>query len=272
MRKIIGKSGEELLALGDAYKIFSYLRYRIEKSGVFVICERVKDHAFKGFCLSDDHIDLIFLNIENQSYKSRVFTIIHELVHLLIGKPGIVDPFFKRIDLERKCNKITASFLLPKKLLRSRIDEFSENYQGIDLLEKIASKIPYSKFFIAIRIEEVSGQEKGLVKKWLAIIKTKRPKIFNSEQVASFSEALHAEEAEEAEEAEDGAFVARHTPASYQVARLGFAALSMAEALTQNGTVSRFDIQSYLNVPAKNFSKVLKSYNNKLSEVSRAAT
>jgi Zn-dependent peptidase ImmA (M78 family) len=44
----------------------------------------------------------------------RLFTLAHELAHVLMGKTGISDPFVRKNAIERRCNRFAGSFLVPK--------------------------------------------------------------------------------------------------------------------------------------------------------------
>lgn len=73
--------------------------------------------VFRGFILVDSIAPLIFVNGAD-SKAAQVFTIIHELVHLIIGESGLIsaDPSkIKSKNAEEKfCNSVAAKFLCPE--------------------------------------------------------------------------------------------------------------------------------------------------------------
>ena len=99
--------------------------------GIFVFKEAFRQPEFSGFCLFDDEFPLIYLN--NSMPKTRqIFTLFHELAHLLFGTGGIdkVEDdyinFLSGTDLriERFCNQFAAAFLVPDSDFDQRIQDF----------------------------------------------------------------------------------------------------------------------------------------------------
>jgi Zn-dependent peptidase ImmA (M78 family) len=109
----------------------------LQKYGIFVFKEVFKDESFSGFCLYDREFPLIYLN--NGSAKSRqVFSIFHELAHLLMGTGGIdtrKDDYINQLKgddrkIEILCNTFAGAFLVPdpdfsKRIKRMPIDDIS---------------------------------------------------------------------------------------------------------------------------------------------------
>lgn len=95
-------------------------RSAIEQCGIFVFKAAFKQKDISGFCLLSDQIPLIYLN--NSTSKTRqIFSLLHELAHLLLGMNGIskFDPAYierlpkPEITIERFCNAIAAEILIP---------------------------------------------------------------------------------------------------------------------------------------------------------------
>lgn len=94
------------------------------KAGVYVFKEAFRAPNYFGFCLYDDEFPIIYIN--NSSAKSRqIFTLFHELGHLLFHTSGIDildDPFIAHMgDAEQKieviCNGLAARVLVPDAVL-----------------------------------------------------------------------------------------------------------------------------------------------------------
>ena len=80
----------------DEEEAFNQWREAIEQSGIFIFKDSFKDENVSGFCLHHDKFPLIYINSSN-SKSRQIFTIFHELAHILLGK-GSVD-FLRRENI-----------------------------------------------------------------------------------------------------------------------------------------------------------------------------
>ena len=100
----------------------------LEEHGVFVFKDAFKVDSFSGFCLYDEQFPIIYVN--NSKPKNRqIFTLFHELAHLLFRTGGIDTPFDDYLDhlegdsrrIEVLCNRFTGEFLVPRRDFEPRI-------------------------------------------------------------------------------------------------------------------------------------------------------
>lgn len=107
----------------DAFKFF---RKRLNSLGISVFLNGiVGQHTrrpldikeFRGFTLIDKKVPLIFIN-STDTDAGRLFTLIHEFIHLVLGSSGIVNKIYlddySFSPLEAFANKVTAEILVPK--------------------------------------------------------------------------------------------------------------------------------------------------------------
>lgn len=94
------------------------------KAGVYVFKDAFRAPGYFGFCLYDDEFPVIYIN--NSSAKSRqIFTLFHELGHLLFHTSGIDfldDQFIDHLGgteqkIEIICNGLAARVLVPDDVL-----------------------------------------------------------------------------------------------------------------------------------------------------------
>lgn len=104
-------------------------RKAVESSGVFVFKDSFKESDFSGFCLYDSCFPVIYVN-SKQTPARQIFTIFHELAHILFRTSGL-DPideqYFRSLrdsnkKIEQMCNEFAGAFLIPEESL------FLKNY------------------------------------------------------------------------------------------------------------------------------------------------
>lgn len=103
----------------DAGAAFRLLRARTEDAGVFVLLKgdlgshhtAIDVEAFRGLAIADDVAPFVVIN-DNDSRAARSFTLLHELVHLLLGQTAFagLDP---GAAIETFCDNVAAEWLLP---------------------------------------------------------------------------------------------------------------------------------------------------------------
>ena len=135
------------------------LRDHAEAAGVLVVLNGVVGNntrrklnrdEFQGFALVDEYAPLAFVN--GADFKAaQMFTLAHELAHLLVGETGISRfQEFRPVDhvTEQFCNRTAAEFLVPGRELQA----FWPTARGrIDPYEAIARQFKVSSLVAARR-------------------------------------------------------------------------------------------------------------------------
>ena len=101
----------------DAFKQW---RRSVESAGVYALKRSFKQKDVFGFCLYDDAFPIIIIN-NSTAHSRQVFTLFHELAHLLYSVSGITLRDMRFIDhlsgrsheVEVLCNRFAAEFLVP---------------------------------------------------------------------------------------------------------------------------------------------------------------
>ncbi len=150
LRLLIGINLEKQKTYKKPEVAFKAWRNALEKYGIFVFKDAFKDEGFSGFCLYDNIFPIIYIN--NSLPPSRqVFTLFHELAHLLFGIDGIEmlssnqDYLNKLSETDKRievfCNAFSGKFLVPdeafKHYLNSQINDTT--------LANIANKFAVSR-------------------------------------------------------------------------------------------------------------------------------
>lgn len=120
VRKYLGTDLSTQCSWKDNDEAFKAWRSILEEHGIFVFKEAFHSDLFSGFCLYDDKFPIIFVN--NSKPKTRqIFTLFHELAHLLFHNGGIdmpLEEYFIYFEdesqrIEVLCNRFTGEFLVP---------------------------------------------------------------------------------------------------------------------------------------------------------------
>ena len=121
VRDYLGVPIAEQLDWPDTDTAFASWRGVLERHGIAVFKDAFRDDNYAGFCLYDQVFPLIYVN--NSVRTREIFTLFHELAHLLFQTSGIdalahppATPL-SSVDqrMEVICNNFAAEFLLPSK-------------------------------------------------------------------------------------------------------------------------------------------------------------
>lgn len=109
-------------------------RESIEEKGIFVFKDAFRDDSVDGFCLVHEQFPVIYLNNSRSSVR-QIFSLFHELAHLLLGENGItrgINPVGEQIEVF--CNQFAAEFLVPSGDLETRFNDSLYDDAAIDEL------------------------------------------------------------------------------------------------------------------------------------------
>lgn len=102
----------------SSYAFFNYLRDTFENINILIFQFPMPVEDARGFVLTDQNPNVIVVNSKD-SIEARIFTLLHEFAHILLGETVIDLPilsFSKKNEIEYWCNQFAASFLLPTQL------------------------------------------------------------------------------------------------------------------------------------------------------------
>ncbi|GCE60255.1 ImmA/IrrE family metallo-endopeptidase [Microcystis aeruginosa] len=153
IRNYLNVTLEEQLTWNDRETALKKWRSAVEEAGIFIFKRSFKQREISGFCLIDIEFPIIYLN--NTTEKSRqIFTIFHELAHILLQTNGITksdDRYINSLQganksIEIFCNKFAAEFLLPNHVFSEIIRETVVNVNDNDkIISKISSDYKVSR-------------------------------------------------------------------------------------------------------------------------------
>jgi Zn-dependent peptidase ImmA (M78 family) len=125
-------------------------------AGIYVFKDAFRIDEFSGFCLYDEIFPIIYVN--NSSAKTRqMFTLFHELAHLLFHTSGIDtihDEYIPHLANEARrievlCNRFAAEFLLPEQAFLAAVRGLAPSEataERISTLFHVSREFVYRRF------------------------------------------------------------------------------------------------------------------------------
>ena len=162
VRDYLGVTLEKQISWNNPDEALNNWRDVIEKYGIFVFKDAFKEPGISGFCLYDNEFPIIYLN--NSMPKTRqIFTLFHELVHLLFKTGGvdkISDDYIDSLPkndrkIEVLCNQVAGDFLVPE-------NDFKKQLSGLYIDEKSISALA-NRYTVSREVILRKLLDKGLV-------------------------------------------------------------------------------------------------------------
>ena len=135
VRALLGLSIDWFTSSKTPDDSFRHIRSRISDAGVIVMMNGIVGNnthrplaidEFRAFALVDNYAPLVFIN-SNDSISGRLFSLLHELVHILIGKNSFYNDRYSAHGqvnpAETICNAVAAEILVPDALFVSKWNE-----------------------------------------------------------------------------------------------------------------------------------------------------
>ncbi len=149
IRKYLNVGLSKQYALKTNEEALKYWRTLLEEHGIFIFKAAFKEEECSGFCLYDNVFPIIYLN-NSQPKIRQIFTLFHELAHLLFRTGGVDfrhNDFVHKLHGENKrievfCNRFAGEFLVPTAEIKTQIQK-----KKIDdtLLSQLAKKFSVSR-------------------------------------------------------------------------------------------------------------------------------
>ena len=162
LREVLGFDLEDRADVPTWTDALRALRQRAEEAGILVMISgvmgsnthrKLDPDEFRGFALSDPLAPLIFVNGADTK-AAQIFTIAHEIGHLVLGESGVSNPRPTRrghLASERWCNAFAAELLVPIDAL-DHLERTDENIT--DEIKRLARYFKVSTLVILLRIHD----------------------------------------------------------------------------------------------------------------------
>lgn len=162
IRKTLELQLEEQMACSSAREALNLWIDHAEYFGISICREGgIECEEARGFVLTDQYAPFVYIN-SNDSYAGRLFTLVHELVHLWINEPGISNlGNLRRLRseearIERFCNQVAADTLVDQSLMARYWRDRDVDEHLCDQVSGVARKFAVSEEVIARRLLDMN--------------------------------------------------------------------------------------------------------------------
>jgi|CXWL01.1.fsa_nt_gi Zn-dependent peptidase ImmA (M78 family) len=151
-RAALGITIEDQVSWRDPYTALNAWRAALERLGILVFqATGIERAEMRGFSIAEWPLPAVAVNVKDQA-RGRIFTLLHELVHLMLREEGLCDLREDRsLPAEEQrtevfCNRVAGAILLPREALLNEptvaakpipgtwtdaeLDYFVRRYQG----------------------------------------------------------------------------------------------------------------------------------------------
>lgn len=166
-RALLNVSYDEQLGWRGVDEGLATWRERVESLGVLVFAMRLDREVCRGFSMWMDSGPPV-IGLARESDQARIFTLMHELTHLMLRTGGICSEFedhSQRGLVERFCNRVAAGVLMPRALIAAVVRSLFRDvtrYWSYENLEPVARALGVSIPATALRLEELGMAQEGL--------------------------------------------------------------------------------------------------------------
>lgn len=161
-KQLLGLNGEWYKQIRDHAEAYNHIKEMLETSGIIVMQNGIVDNntrrkldiaEFRAFVLYDDIAPIIFIN-NNDSPGGKIFSLVHEYIHVLFEQEDVLikeDMSIQKED-EGYINQITAEILMPIECILSNWDQ---NKDAFEQINQLSNMFKVSETALAIKLREL---------------------------------------------------------------------------------------------------------------------
>ena len=158
MRSLLNVRRNDYYTEPDTRGAFDLLRTAAEEAGIFVLLKgnlgthhtEINTEIFRGFSIADEIAPFIVIN-EYDAPSAWSFTLLHELVHLILGQTGISSTGTEN-EIERFCDDVAGRFLLPDSEMQELALQSTSNISNLaERINEFARDRNLSRTMVAYR-------------------------------------------------------------------------------------------------------------------------
>jgi Zn-dependent peptidase ImmA (M78 family)/DNA-binding XRE family transcriptional regulator len=161
LREYLGITTDQQLKWSDVYEALNAWVSAVESKGIIVIHTRnVSNDEMRAFSINEWPYPVIALN-GSDFPRGRIFSLVHELVHLAINLGGLCDlhdedrPSTPDDRLEHYCNQVSGAVLLPRELVLNQpeVEAIESSYNWtLSELSSVSQRFGVSSEALLLRL------------------------------------------------------------------------------------------------------------------------
>ncbi len=153
-REMFDLSEERQRKFKNPYQFFNYLRDVLEDCDIFLFQFSMPVEDARGFVFADETPNVIVVNTKD-SIEARLFSMIHEFGHILLGESVIDLPeasIVHKDNVERWCNGFASAFLLPNDIAITVFNKSRGQLLERQTLKTLSNRYKVSKAMLLLRM------------------------------------------------------------------------------------------------------------------------
>ncbi len=234
-RDMFNLSEEQQRKFKTPYEMFHHIRDKLEDMNVLVFQLSMPLEDARGFALTDRTPNIMVINTKD-SMEARLFTLMHEFGHVLLGETviDIPDATVKYSNnIERWCNIFSANFLLPRDLAVKLFKEYEGELTDTKTLGSLKYRYKVSKAMLLYNMFKLDFIIREEYEKTLDRYRPDEPEAKQKKQKGGIPQDRRC------------------------LSEVGNRFLSLVANNYDNDNITYSDALTYLSVKSRNFDKVL---------------
>ena len=137
-----------------SYELFNYLRDILEDQNIYLFQFSMPLEDARGFVFADESPNIIVVNTKD-NIEARIFSLMHEFAHILLGESVIDLPdaiYIFKDDAEKWCNEFASAFLLPEGLAKSAFEANKSDLTQKETLKYLSNRYKVSKAMLLLNM------------------------------------------------------------------------------------------------------------------------
>ncbi len=236
-RDIFELNEEKQRKFKTPYELFNYLRDILENMNILVFQFSMPVEDARGFVLSDELPAIIVVSTKD-IIEARLFSLMHEFAHILLGESVIDFPDISlpcRSRIEKWCNEFASSIFLPEETAKTLFENNRESLTDKKTLNLLSRKYKVSKamiLFNMLKLKYITQTD------YENIINRYKPRPIETERKGK----------------KGGGGISADKKC---ISEIGTKFVSLVANNYDRGYINYTDALNYLSIKSKNFDKVL---------------